>query len=72
MPGEQAMKKAWTRFLRWLEAAGWHADLGKEAAMAKLIEFYVPATFKPPKTRWTPAELRGKVINFHVVARKSA
>ncbi|HEX4602893.1 MAG TPA: hypothetical protein VH724_02785 [Candidatus Angelobacter sp.] len=40
--------------------------------MAKLIEFYVPATFKPPKTRWTPTELRGKVIDFHPVTRKSA
>ena len=66
------MKKSWIRFLCWLETAGWHADLGKEAAMAKLIEFYVPATFQPPQTRWTPAELRGKIINFHPVSRKSA
>jgi len=41
--------------------------------MAKLIQFYVPANFQPPKTRWTPAELRGKVIEFHTAAeRKSA
>jgi hypothetical protein len=41
--------------------------------MAKLIEFYVPANFQAPKTRWTPAELRGKIIEFRVaVTRKSA
>jgi len=32
--------------------------------MAKLIEFYVPANFQRPKTRWTPEELRGKIIDF--------
>jgi hypothetical protein len=40
--------------------------------MAKLIEFYVPASFQPPKSRWTPAELRGKIIDFPVIIRKSA
>jgi hypothetical protein len=41
--------------------------------MAKLIEFYVPANFQTPKTRWTPEELRGKIIDFHAsTARKSA
>ena len=40
--------------------------------MAKLIEFYVPANFKPQK-RWTPEELRGKIIDFHASTyRKSA
>jgi len=37
---------------------------GKEGVMAKLIEFYVPANFQRPKTRWTPEELRGKIIDF--------
>jgi hypothetical protein len=45
---------------------------GKEVVMAKLIEFHVPATFQPPKPHWTPAELRGKVIDFPTVTRKSA
>jgi hypothetical protein len=45
---------------------------GKEVVMAKIIEFHVPATFHPPKPRWTPAELRGKVIDFHAITRKSA
>jgi hypothetical protein len=41
--------------------------------MAKLIEFYVPANFKPPMKRWTPEELRGKIISFHASTdRKSA
>lgn len=40
--------------------------------MAKLIEFHVPATFQPPKPRWTPAELRGKIIDFRAIIRKSA
>jgi hypothetical protein len=40
--------------------------------MAKLIEFYVPASFQPKK-QWTPEELRGKIIDFHVSnTRKSA
>jgi hypothetical protein len=41
--------------------------------MAKLIEFYVPANFQRPKTRWTPEELRGKIIDFPAgINRKSA
>ena len=40
--------------------------------MAKLIEFYIPASFQPPKSRWTPAELRGKIIDFPAIIRKSA
>ena len=41
--------------------------------MAKLIEFYVPASFQRPKTRWTPEELRGKIIDFPAgTNRKSA
>ena len=46
---------------------------GKEDVMAKLIEFYVPANFQRPKTRWTPEELRGKIIDFQAgTNRKSA
>lgn len=63
------------RFLRWLlkNAAERRLVPGKEGVMAKLIEFYVPANFKPPKKRWTPEELRGKIIDFHASTdRKSA
>lgn len=46
---------------------------GKEDVMAKLIEFYVPANFQSPKKKWTPEELRGKIIDFHASnTRKSA
>jgi len=65
----------WFRFLRWLleNAAERQAVPGKEDAMAKLIEFYVPADFKAPKTQWTPEELRGKIIAFPAsTTRKSA
>jgi len=41
--------------------------------MAKLIVFHVPANFQSPKKRWTPEELRGKIINFHAcTTRKTA
>jgi hypothetical protein len=41
--------------------------------MAKLIEFYVPQNFKPPKRQGYPQEQRGKIIEFHSAAiRKSA
>ena len=60
------MKTYWNILLHFLEN-------GKEAVMAKLIQFYVPANFRPPKARWTPAELRGKIIEFSIVrTRKSA
>lgn len=53
--------------------AGWYQGPGKEAFMAKLIRFYVPANFQPSQKRWTPPELRGKIIEFRVAAtRKSA
>jgi hypothetical protein len=39
--------------------------------MAQVIEFYVPDRYKR-KTKWTPAELRGKVIEFPTPVRKSA
>ena len=41
--------------------------------MAKLIQFYVPQNFKPPKRQWQPPEQRGKLIEFESVSiRKSA
>jgi uncharacterized OB-fold protein len=39
--------------------------------MAKLIEFYIPANFRKT-TRWVPAKQRGKVVEFVVVAKKTA
>lgn len=41
--------------------------------MAKLIQFYVPQNFKPPKRQWQPLEQRGKLIEFENASiRKSA
>ena len=39
--------------------------------MAQVIEFYVPDSFRP-KTKWVPAEQRGKLIEFPLPAKKSA
>jgi hypothetical protein len=47
--------------------------LGRRSVMAQLIEFHVPANFQPPKQRWTPEEVRGKIIDFPAsTTRKSA
>jgi hypothetical protein len=61
--------------LRWLlkNAARRLEVPGKEDAMAKVIEFYIPANFQLSNKQWTPEELRGKIINFPAsVTRKSA
>jgi len=39
--------------------------------MAHVIEFYIPARFKP-KVKWEPQEERGKVIAFPSDLKKSA
>jgi hypothetical protein len=61
------------RLLRWFhKKAAWGWVPGKEGVMAKLIKFYVPANFHPPKTR-TPEVLRGRIIDFRAAApQKSA
>ena len=62
------------RLVPWFhKKAVWLWVPGKEGVMAKLIVFYVPKTFYAPKKRWTPEELRGKIIDFQAAApRKSA
>jgi len=40
--------------------------------MAKLIQFHVPANYQAKAPRWTPQELRGKIIVFVPLHRKSA
>ncbi len=43
------------------------------ASGARVIEFYVPATFQLPERRWSPPEARGKLIEFPAGGvRKSA
>jgi len=45
----------------------------EEVTMARLIQFYVPQNFKPPKRQRGPLEQRGKIIEFQSAAiRKSA
>jgi hypothetical protein len=41
--------------------------------MARLIQFYVPQNFKPPRRQLLPVKERGKIIEFQSAAiRKSA
>jgi hypothetical protein len=40
--------------------------------MAKIIEFFVPGSFRKKATRWIPPEECGKVIPFIVPQKKSA
>ena len=40
--------------------------------MAKIIEFYVPSSFRKKATRWMPPEQCGKVIPFTFLEKKSA
>lgn len=37
---------------------------GSSPSRGRVIEFYVPATFRLPARRWLPPEARGKVIEF--------
>ncbi len=43
----------------------------KGAAVAKIIEFYVPDSFRR-KEKWIPPQDRGKIIEFSRETRKSA
>jgi len=40
--------------------------------MAKVIEFFIPATFRKKVTKWISPEEYGKVIPFIVPQKKSA
>jgi hypothetical protein len=44
----------------------------REVTMARLIQFYVPQSFKPPKRRWVPVEQRGKMFEFQSAAIKKS
>jgi hypothetical protein len=41
-------------------------------SMAKIIEFYIPSSFKKKATKWDPPEQQGKVIEFVAPEKKSA
>jgi hypothetical protein len=53
-----------------LQQKGW-AAVDRRMTMAQVIEFYIPARFKP-KVKWVPQEQRGKLIAFPVDLKKSA
>jgi hypothetical protein len=40
--------------------------------MARLIEFYVPRSFKPPQRPWLMGQEGGKLIEFQGAMKKSA
>jgi hypothetical protein len=40
--------------------------------MAKIIEFYVPSSFRKKATKWIPPGQHGKVILFDPPQKKSA
>ncbi len=40
--------------------------------MAKIIEFYVPISFRKKAAKWIAPEQRGKVIAFDSLQKKSA
>jgi hypothetical protein len=44
----------------------------KEIVMAKVIEFYVPKSFRKPLMKWAPQLQCGKVIEFCSQTKKSA
>jgi hypothetical protein len=46
-------------------------QFGMVTGMAKVIEYYVPETFRKIAS-WVPPEQRGKVIQFPVAKKKSA
>jgi hypothetical protein len=40
--------------------------------MAKIIEFFVPGSFRKRATKWIPPEEYGRVIPFRLPQQKSA
>jgi len=40
--------------------------------MAKIIEFYIPVSFKKKATKWVPKGECGKVLAFTVPQKKTA
>jgi hypothetical protein len=40
--------------------------------MAKIIDFYVPSSFRKKADKWIPPEQQGKVIPFGLPQEKSA
>jgi hypothetical protein len=47
------------------------SDEKAEIIVAKIIEFYIPSSFRR-NGKWIPPEQRGKVIEFPLETKKSA
>ena len=45
--------------------------MDRRVLMAKMIEFYIPARFKP-QVKWIPLAQRGKILIFQAELKKSA
>ena len=43
----------------------------RRLVMAKVIEFYIPSTFRK-RVNWVPVEQRGQVIEFYLQVQKPA
>jgi len=48
------------------------AGSNKGGFMAKIIEFYIPSSYRKKATKWIAPEQQGKVIPFELPQRKSA
>jgi hypothetical protein len=46
-------------------------DFKGETVMARIIEFHIPANFKP-KIKWMPPEERGRLVLFPGKLKRSA
>lgn len=46
--------------------------LGMVTGMAKVIEYYIPETFRKKSDKWIPPDQRGKIIQFPTTVKKSA
>jgi hypothetical protein len=55
------------KLLARLQIAGWSGGDG----MARLIEFYIPESFRR-KVKWVPPGQRGKLIEFRTGLKQSA
>jgi hypothetical protein len=55
-----------------LETSGSPEKIKEKAAVARVIEFYVPANFRKKPAKWIPLEQRGRVLEFISQSKKSA
>lgn len=49
----------------------WEFQRRRQAAVAKVIEFYIPKNFRK-QSKWISPETRGKIVQFAPPVKKSA